>query len=95
MKRPVSKMVVLMSAASMVFVMSFLSALSYAEKGSVETNFEPSKRSMSFIEFTNASENHGVRDMRSLRKRYARYRGGRFPIADAASPDGVHDGDRS
>lgn len=61
---------------------------SYANGGLTNGNFKTSKGGkMSFIKFMNAPENHGVRDMRSLKKRYARYRSGSFEATDT---DGSH-----
>lgn len=94
MKKLAPNIMLFVGTMFMVFAMTCSPAPAYSERGSAKTNFEPSKRSMSFIEFTNAPENHGIRDMRSLKKRYARYRGGRFPIADAGSSSSVHRGDR-
>lgn len=95
MKKPAPKIMLFAGVMFVAFAMIYSPAPAYSEEGSVKTNFEPSKRSMSFIEFTNAPENHGIRDMRSLKKRYARYRGGRFPVADVGSSGGVRRGDRS
>lgn len=94
MRKMTSKITWITFVSFVVVTASFVSNPSYAEKSSIKTNFEPSKRSISFIKFMNAAENHGIRDMRSLRKRYSRYRGGRFFISDAGSSGGVLRGDK-
>lgn len=82
MKELASKIALLMGSVLVVICAGLLSNPSYAETGSTKANFVPAKRSMSFIEFMSIPENRGIRDMRSLKKRYARYRNGRFLASD-------------
>jgi hypothetical protein len=94
MKQQVRATIVFLGVVSAFFVMSLWSGASYADDIKAKTNFEPSKRSMSFIKFMDAPENHGIRDMRSLKKRYARYRGGRFLVTDTGRSNYLGSGDK-